>query len=193
MEDTVRFIDCFGGKEKFAYISLFDGYNGKAASTLCREHLHQTILMEMSKLINDMNSSEAEQALINRLYTRTVDPNNEYCNIKNIGDNGTSAFTAVVVANDKIEDLLVDIENHDDNDDKKNHIILGHIHVANCGNVEALGIQAGEVFLMSQKHTLSNKRERERILETGIKISDNNLIAGKHETTHGLGNHGDKD
>lgn len=35
------------------------------------------------------------------------------------------------------------------------------------GNVEALGIRAGEAFLMSQKHTLSNKRERERILETG--------------------------
>ncbi len=35
------------------------------------------------------------------------------------------------------------------------------------GNVEALGIRAGEAFLMSQKHTLTNKRERERILETG--------------------------
>ncbi|CAF2709539.1 unnamed protein product [Rotaria sp. Silwood2] len=37
---------------------------------------------------------------------------------------------------------------------------------------------------MSQKHTLINKRERERILET--EISENDLIAGIHETTRGL-------
>ncbi|CAF4038127.1 unnamed protein product [Rotaria sp. Silwood1] len=219
MEDTMKFIDCFGGKEKFAYIGLFDGYNGKTASTLCREHFHEAILMEISKLINDINSSEVEQTLINHLYTCMIDPSNDHCNIKNIGDvyrlaylkmdhllsrgihetssvrwSGTSAFTAVIVANDKIDDLLVDLENNDDDDDeKKSHMILGHIHVANCGNVEALGIRADEVFLMSQKHTLINKRERERILQTGIKISENDLIAGIHETTRGLGNHGDKD
>ncbi|CAF1119477.1 unnamed protein product [Rotaria sordida] len=217
MEDTMRFIDCFGGKEKFAYIGLFDGYNGKAASSLCREHLHEAILMEMSKLINDMNSSEAEQTLINRLYTSMIDPSSDHCHIKNIGDvyrlaylkmdhllsrgihetssvrwSGTSAFTAVIVANDKIEELLVDLEN-DNDDEKQDHIVLGHIHVANCGNVEALGIRAGEAFLMSQKHTLINNRERERVLETGIKISNNDLIAGILETTRGLGNHGDKD
>ncbi|CAF1045687.1 unnamed protein product [Rotaria sp. Silwood1] len=202
MDDTMRFIDCFafhlifGGKEKFSYIGLFDGYNGKAASTLCREHLHEAILMEMSKLIKDINISEAEQALINRLYTRMVDPNSEYFNIKNIDDvyrlvyikmdhlllrgihetssvrwSGTSTFTAVVVVNDKIEDFF--------------HFFKE--------NVEALGIQAGEVVLMSQKHTSINKRERERILETGVKISENDLIAGIHETTRGLGNHDDKD
>ncbi len=36
--------------------------------------------------------------------------------------------------------------------------------------MEALGIRAGQAFLMSQKHTLANKRERERILETGKTI-----------------------
>ena len=35
------------------------------------------------------------------------------------------------------------------------------------GNVEALGIRAGEAFLMSEKHTLSNQRERSRIIDTG--------------------------
>jgi serine/threonine protein phosphatase PrpC len=62
---------------------------------------------------------------------------------------------------------------------------------------------------MSQKHALDNKRERERVLETGrffvinrkelslselgIKITENDLIGGVFETTRGLGNHGDKD
>ena len=35
------------------------------------------------------------------------------------------------------------------------------------GNVEALGIRAGEAFLMSEKHTLHNQRERSRIIDTG--------------------------
>ena len=33
--------------------------------------------------------------------------------------------------------------------------------------MEALGIRAGEAFLMSQKHTLTNQREHSRVLETG--------------------------
>ena len=198
-----------GGKEKFAYVGLFDGYHGKAASSLCREHLHEAILLEMSKMNNEMNSSEVEEALINRLYTRMIDPSNKSNPNKNIGDvyrcayakmdyllsrgmhetsgvrwSGTSAFTAVIVANDKIEDFSVELDN---NQEGKPPIVLGQIHVANCGkiqkqnvretseksfrfflgNVEALGIRANEAFLISQKHTLTNTRERERILETG--------------------------
>jgi serine/threonine protein phosphatase PrpC len=145
-----------GGKEKFAYVGLFDGYNGKTASSLCREHLHDAILLEMSKLIKDMNSSEVEEALINRLYTRMINPLNNNINVKDIGDvyhsaylkmdhllsrgmhetssirwSGTSVFTAVIVANDKIEDLLVDLED----ENEKIPIIFGHIHIANCGKI----------------------------------------------------------
>lgn len=145
-----------GGKEKFAYVGLFDGYNGKAASSLCREHFHEAILYEMSKFIKDLNNSDVEQALINRLYTRMIDPKNDHSDIKNISDiyrlaylkmdhllsrgihetssvrwSGTSAFTGVIVANDKIEDLSVNL---DDEENSKNPIILGHIHIANCGN-----------------------------------------------------------
>ncbi len=223
-----------GGNEKFAYVGLFDGYNGKTSSSLCREHLHDAILFEMSKLLKDMNNSDTEEALINRLYTCMIDPLNNNYDIKDIGDvyrlaylkmdhllsrgmhetssvrwSGTSAFTAVIVVNDNIEELLGDLEEEDDDDDeRKPPVTLGHIHVANCGNVEALGIRAGEAFLMSQKHTITNKREHERVLETGrifiqkqmkidvilgVKISENGLIAGIIETTRGLGNHGDKD
>jgi serine/threonine protein phosphatase PrpC len=147
-----------GGNEKFAYIGLFDGYNGKAASSLCREYFHDAILFEISKLIKDMNDSEAEESLINRLYTRMIDPLSKSAHIKDIGDvhrlaylkmdhllsrgiqetssvrwSGTSAFTAVIVANDKIEELLVDVD--EENNQGKTPIILGHIHVANCGKI----------------------------------------------------------
>ena len=198
-----------GGNEKFAYVGLFDGYNGKTSSSLCREHLHDAILFEMSKLLKDMNNSDTEEALINRLYTCMIDPLNNNYDIKDIGDvyrlaylkmdhllsrgmhetssirwSGTSSFTAVIVVNDNIEELLGDLEEEDDDDDeRKPPVTLGHIHVANCGmnyfypliensfdclgNVEALGIRSGEAFLMSQKHTITNKREHERVLETG--------------------------
>jgi len=146
-----------GSNEKFAYVGLFDGYNGKAASSSCREHLHQAILLEISKLFNDMNSSEAEEALINRLYTRMIDPLKSNCDINDIGDvyrlaylkmdhllsrgihetsavrwSGTSAFTAVIVLNDKIEESLLDLE---EDNEGKTPITFGHIHVANCGKI----------------------------------------------------------
>lgn len=145
-----------GGKEKFAYVGLFDGYDGKTASSLCREHLHEAILFEMSKLIKEMNQSEVENALINRLYTRMIDPSNEHNTKKNIGDiyrlaylkmdhllsrgmhetstirwSGTSALTAVIVANENIEDLLDKFER-----EEEQAIVLGHIHIANCGRKE---------------------------------------------------------
>ncbi|CAF1389988.1 unnamed protein product [Adineta steineri] len=215
MEDTMKFIDCFGGNEKFAYFGLFDGYNGKAASSLCRDYLHEAILLEMSKLLKDMNSSEVEDALINRLYTRMIDPLRNNSDIKDIGDvyplaylkmdhflsrgmhetssvrwSGTSALTAVVVLNDTIDESFVDLEEYND---RNTSISLGQIHIANCGNVEALAIQPDKAFLMTQKHTLNNKYERQRVLDAGIKISQNELIDGVFETTRGLGNHGDKE
>lgn len=139
-------------------MGLFDGYNGKAASALCREHLHEAVLLEMSKLNSELTSTEVEEALINRLYARMIDPNNDNSHIKSIGDvyrcayskmdyllsrgmhetssvrwSGTSAFTAVIVANDKIDDLLVDTE---DKQEEKASIVLGQMHVANCGKIE---------------------------------------------------------
>ncbi|UJR31515.1 hypothetical protein I4U23_019004 [Adineta vaga] len=214
MEDTMRYIDCFGGNEANTYIGLFDGYNGKAASTLCRDHLHEAVLLEMSKLIQDLDSSEVDNSLINRLYTRMIDPLSNNYEIKDIGDvyhlsylkmdhfltrglhetskvrwSGTSTLTAVITMNDNIDESLLDLEE----EKEETPVNLGYIHIANCGNVEALGIRTDKAFLLTQKHTLNTKRERVRVLETGVKISENELIDGVFETTRGLGNHGDKD
>ncbi|CAF1555792.1 unnamed protein product, partial [Adineta ricciae] len=214
MEDTMKFIDGFGGNDANTYIGVFDGYNGKAASTLCRDHLHEAILFEMSKTTKDLNSAEVDDALINRLYTRMIDPSNSTCEIQDVGDahrlsylkmdhflsrgmyetskvrwSGTSTLTAVITLNDKLDESLLELEEGEAELPTK----IGCIHLSNCGNVEALGIRTDKTFLMTQKHSLHNKRERERVLETGIPISNNGLIDGIFETTRGLGNHGDKD
>lgn len=116
----------------------------------------------MSKIIKDLNSSETEEALINRLYNRMINSSDNH-NIKDIGDiyrtaylkmdhllsrgihetssirwSGTSAFTAVIATNDKIEDLLVDLDEEDEN--RKTPIVFGHIHIANCGKIIGFNI-----------------------------------------------------
>lgn len=198
-----------GGNERFAYIGLFDGYHGKTASNLCREHLHDAVLFEMAKFVKDMQSTDVEQTLINRLYSRMIDPSNStHSSMEDIADvyrlayskmdyllsrgmhetsgvrwSGTSTLTAVIVTNEHIDEMVVNLDNEID---ETMPLVFGHIHVANCGqshrmialvpndvifpfvgNVEALGIRAGEAFLMSQKHTVANQRERTRVLEAG--------------------------
>ena len=164
----------------------------------------------MAKFVKGMQSTDADQKLINRLYSRMIDPSNKtHSTNEDIADvyrlayskmdyllsrglhetsgvrwSGTSAFTAVIVANEHIDEMVVNLDN--DEIDDTVPLVFGHIHVANCGasrrgmisarnvgffsfagNVEALGIRAGEAFLMSQKHTVANTRERARVLETG--------------------------
>jgi hypothetical protein len=163
----------------------------------------------MAKFFKDMQSTDVDQTLINRLYARMIDPSNStHANMEDIADvyrlayskmdyllsrglhetsgvrwSGTSAFSAVIVANEHIDEMVVNLDNEID---EAVPLVFGHIHVANCGqfrrriavaredeifpfvgNVEALGIRAGEAFLMSQKHTVANQRERTRVLEAG--------------------------
>ena len=112
----------------------------------------------MSKLMNNINGSEAEESFINDLYTRMMPTSSDNYHINSIGSayrlaylkmdhllsrginetsstrwSGVSAFTAVVETNDNIEELLLDL---DANNPEKTRIILGHIHVANCGKID---------------------------------------------------------
>ena len=149
-------LDCLlvGGNDKCTYVGLFDGYIGQAASSLCREHLHLAVQYEMAGLIESIQSVESEEALINRLYARMIQPS-EGIPRRDMGDvyrwayskmdyllsrgiqetssvrwSGTSAFTAVFLLNDRLEQLAIDVQ--EQGADVK-PIVLGHIHVANCG------------------------------------------------------------
>jgi hypothetical protein len=86
-----------------------------------------------------------------------IDPTNSNSHIKNIADvfrfaylkmdhlltrgmhetssvrwSGTSALTAVIVANDKIKDF------DEDKREEKESISFGQIHIANCGKIEII-------------------------------------------------------
>ena len=149
-------LDCLlvGGNDKRTYVGLFDGYNGQAASSLCREHLHLAVQCEMARLVEPIRSVESAEALINRLYARMIHPPGDI-QLRDMGDvyrlayskmdyllsrgmqetssvrwSGTSAFTAVFLLDDGLEQLAVDV--HERGADAK-PVVLGHIHVANCG------------------------------------------------------------
>ena len=122
---------------------------------MCRDHLHEAILFEMAKLTKDLNSSEVDDTLINRLYTRMIDPTNSTCEIQDFGDayrlsylkmdhflsrgmyetskvrwSGTSALTAVITLNDKLDEFLLELEEGEEAQLPTN---LGCIHLSNCG------------------------------------------------------------
>ena len=105
-----------------------------------------------------MKSSDIDETLINRLYSRMIDPTkSSHETIEDISDayrlsyskmdyllsrglhetspvrwSGTSALTAVLVANDHMEDFIISPEDEEKElEDMK--ITFGHIHVANCG------------------------------------------------------------
>ena len=111
----------------------------------------------MARLVEPIRSVESEEALINRLYARMIHPPGDI-QLRDMGDvyrlayskmdyllsrgmqetssvrwSGTSAFTAVFLLNDGLEQLAVDV--HERGTDAK-PVVLGHIHVANCGKRE---------------------------------------------------------
>jgi hypothetical protein len=142
-----------GSVDQFAYIGLFDGYHGSAASSLCRQHFQDAILWEMAKFSPNAKVSDTDEALINQLYRRMIDPFDQthdkvadaasayrlayskmdYLLSRGLGESsnvrwsGTSALTAVIAAHDHLDAFL----NGSTALDEK--IALGQIHIANCG------------------------------------------------------------
>jgi len=110
----------------------------------------------MSKFIADMNRSDVENTLINRLYNRIIESKNDDLSAKTIADlyrlayskmdyllsrgieetssirwSGASTLTGVIVANENIEELLDKFEQG--LEEQEQNCVLGHIHIANCG------------------------------------------------------------
>ncbi|XP_066571806.1 protein phosphatase 2C-like domain-containing protein 1 [Amia ocellicauda] len=71
---------------------------------------------------------------------------------------------------------------------------VGKLHVANCGNTQAVLCKNGKGHRLTKDHSTSNRKERRRVLEAGATISGNRqhgLVEGLTRATRALGNHGD--
>jgi len=49
MEDGFVFVDCFGGKEKSSFFSIYDGHGGRQCVDFVTSHLHDVVLREMGR------------------------------------------------------------------------------------------------------------------------------------------------
>ncbi|KAH1177177.1 protein phosphatase 2C-like domain-containing protein 1 isoform X2 [Mauremys mutica] len=70
----------------------------------------------------------------------------------------------------------------------------GILHIANIGNIHAVLCKNGKSYCLTQEHSTSNSKERDRILQNGGNISTNEpkgLVEGLIRATRGLGHHGD--
>ncbi|EDV26882.1 uncharacterized protein TRIADDRAFT_54252 [Trichoplax adhaerens] len=71
----------------------------------------------------------------------------------------------------------------------------GILHLANIGDIKGVLCRGGTGYILSRKHTLSNSRERLRVLKCGCTIKSTSsacsLVNGVLHVTRGFGNHGD--
>ncbi|XP_062322191.1 protein phosphatase 2C-like domain-containing protein 1 [Osmerus eperlanus] len=70
----------------------------------------------------------------------------------------------------------------------------GRILIANCGNVHAVLYKKGRGYRLTEDHSTSNPKERNRIMRKGGSISINKqhgLVEGITRATRGLGHYGD--
>ena len=105
-----------------------------------------------------MKSTDIEETLVNRIYARIIDPSNTtHEKVEEISEafqlsfskmdyllsrgmyetsptrwSGVSAFTALILANNEIEQMVDHLTNENESN---NPLVFGHIHVANCGEI----------------------------------------------------------
>ncbi|CAD5122725.1 DgyrCDS11136 [Dimorphilus gyrociliatus] len=73
---------------------------------------------------------------------------------------------------------------------------IGYMHIANCGDSEAMLVRANRPYMLTKKHSTKNPAEVARVTKQGGKLSsskDQKCVNGVLPTTRGLGNHGDPD
>ncbi|XP_078390961.1 uncharacterized protein LOC144672851 [Cetorhinus maximus] len=71
---------------------------------------------------------------------------------------------------------------------------VGTLHIANAGDVHAVLCKNGKGYRLTENHSTSNHKERNRVLRAGGSISKNErhgLVEGFIQSTRGLGFHGD--
>ncbi|KAM9165279.1 protein phosphatase 2C-like domain-containing protein 1 [Pangshura tecta] len=86
------------------------------------------------------------------------------------------------------------LENNTNNSANPSESSTGILHIANIGNIHAVLCKNGKSYCLTQEHSTSNSKERDRILQNGGNISTNEpkgLVEGLIRATRGLGHHGD--
>lgn len=179
MEDAHTYQDHFLEDRPSCFMGIYDGYCGNTTAQKCARHLHVLLREKLRDILSDeyvkLNSSKEKVASafkvayydFQKMLVRTTEDEEP----SRSRWSGCSALTCVLT-----EDVCC---------------------LANAGNVGAFLIRdKAMVKVLTSKHDLYNKKERDRVRKSKgfiVKTEKCALINGALGTTRGLGNIGDVD
>ena len=174
MEDAHTHHDNFLGKIQSSYLGIYDGYFGSTSAHICAENLHVFVKEHLDSYPCEENGEFGK-------------------------DYVTTAFKNAYQQTEKILLLM-------GKDERSHHRWSGcsavtcvltrtKCYLANLGNVGAILLRSNNVVrVLTRKHDLYDKRERDRVRKSSgviVKTANCALINGALGVTRGLGNIGD--
>ena len=173
MEDAHIFQDSFLNSVNSAFLAIYDGYSGKHTAEKCSRHLHAFLKEELDSIMTQKQARPTKKEVttaFRRSFSKTekllVTSEEERSQSR---WSGCSAVTCVLT------------------DDA--------CFVADAGNVGAMLLRDSDIVkVLTHKHDLYNKKERERVKNSSgviVKTDKCALINGALGVTRGIGSIGD--
>lgn len=173
MEDVHSYKDNFLDNLDSAFFAIYDGYSGKYTAQKCSQHLHAFLKEELDSIVTHQQARPTKRQV-------------------------TAAFRTSF---SKTEKLLLMSE------EEQSHsrwsgcsavtCVLTHdtCFIANAGNVGTILLRDNDIVkVLTHKHDLYNKKERERVKKSNgviVKTEKCALINGALGVTRGIGSIGD--
>ena len=174
MEDVHIYKDNFLNNINSAFFAIYDGYSGKTTALKCSRHLHAYLKEELDSIVTKTNTRPSKKEVSSAF--RSSFAKTEKLLLMSEEErsqsrwSGCSAVTCVLT-----DDMCF---------------------IANAGNVGAILVRDNDVVkVLTNKHDLYNKKERERVKKSSgviVKTEKCALINGALSVTRGIGNIGDK-
>ena len=173
MEDIYTYQDNFLDNVTSCFLAIYDGYSGRNTAVICSQHLHEFLKEELDTILQNerVKPTKRDIAAAFRIsFSKT-----ERMVLQSRHEpfqgrwSGSSAVTCVLTSDT--------------------------CYVANAGNVGAVLLRGNNVVkVLTHKHDLFNKRERNRVRKSrGIVVKTEKcaLINGALGVTRGIGSIGD--
>lgn len=175
MEDVHIYKDNFLDHIDSAFFAVYDGYSGKHTAEKCSQHLHVYLKEELDSVITHEQATPTRKQVAAAF--KSSFSNTERLLLLSEEErsqsrwSGCSAVTCVLAR--------------------------GMCFIANAGNVGAILLRDGDIVrVLTHKHDLYNKKERDRVKKSSgviVKTEKCALINGALGVTRGIGSIGDRD
>lgn len=173
MEDVYIHQDNFLNNTNSAFFAIYDGYSGKHTAQKCSRHLHLFLKEELDSIITDKEVRPTKKDI-------------------------TTAFRSSFAKTEKL--LLMSEEERSQSRWSGCSAVTCVLtddmcFIANAGNVGAILVRDNDIVkVLTHKHDLYNKKERDRVKKSSgviVKTEKCALINGALGVTRGIGSIGD--